>query len=345
MTTIAHDMLETTVRLAPVPFSQFAAEIMNEYQPPVVSKATGSQMNRMLKALAALPVTELDGTQRKVATTADLTPSLIVNYLASRPPETSPWTLRGNLSTIRVICTRAVACGYLRVSPFALRKLSRWVGQLPPPGRGKKRHCSREEIRRVLDLMAADVRTRAGWSGWRARRLECAFSIAVYCGMRRNEILRLHAADVDLTARVIYIRPRGQRLKTAAAGAPIAIPSALMPILTSWMAHRNDRPHGCPLPRDCEWFFPNMSRKGPWVNGKPGSKPIHRLQAVAKRAGVESISWQMCRRSCATHLEHHGVGRATIKRVLRHTNERTSEEFYSESDIPNLIASMDGFDF
>jgi integrase len=346
MTSIAYETVEPTVRLAPVPFSQFKAEMMAEYKPPIVSKVTGSQMKRMLEALAALTVTEQDGTQRPVETTADLTTSLVVTYLASRPPETSPWTLRGNLATIRTICMRAVACGYLRVSPFSLRKLSRWIGPLPPPGRGKKRHCSREEIRRVLNMMAFDVSARSpGWSQWQARRLQAAFAIAVYCGMRRSEILRLHAADVDLDARVIYIRPRGKALKTHAAAAPIAIPSALMPILTSWAAHRNDRPFGCPLPKECPWFFPTMNRKGPWVNGSRGSKPIHRLQAVAKRVGVEPISWQMCRRSCATHLEHHGVGRATIKRVLRHTNERTSEEFYSESDITNILASMDGFDF
>jgi integrase len=165
-------------------------------------------------------------------------------------------------------------------------------------------------------------------------------------GMRRNEILRLQVGDVDLTARIIWVRAHGRNLKTAASTAPLPIPSALLPILASWLSHRFDAPYGYPgLPKECPWFVPTANRKAPWVSGSPQSKPLSRLRALAKRAGVEDMTFQMLRRSCASHLEAHGLGRALIKRILRHTNERTSETFYSESDIPNLTAAVDGFSY
>jgi integrase len=335
MNTLHDRPIEALDRTCPIPWAAFKTELLALYQPPMVSKPTKTKLTQVLRELEAIGTLE---------TTADLTPVLVASFIRSRPPGQSTHTLHSLTSVVRTVCAYAESAGYLRVSPFRLRRLSRWVGPLSPPGNGKKRHCTRAEIKTVWDLAAHDVATRQGWAQWRARRIQACFCIASLMGLRRNELLGSRVADVDLQARIFWIRPNAKRgLKTRAAQAPLPIPDALVPILESWLAHRMDAPYGFALPTECPWLIPTVSRKAPWIHGSSTQRALARLHALARRAGVDGMTFQVLRRSCATHLEAHGVGRATIKRLLRHTTERMSEEFYSETDLPNLTSAVEGF--
>jgi len=251
------------------------------------------------------------------------------------------------LRVLRALCNQAVINGYLRVSPFALRSVSKWVGRLGPPT--QKKHYSRDEIRRVLTLMAQDIETTAGWPQWRARRLNALTATVAYCGVRDNEAKFLYAADVHLTERFIALTDRGRdgghRLKTEGSEQPVPIPDALVPILSDWLEHRLDRPADRPIPMDCPWLFPNITGSSNWKGGCRGTKPLDRLHDVAKRAGVEGLTFLSLRHSWATHAEYHGYGPALIQRVLRHTTEQTAAKWYRHADLPNLIERCAGFDF
>jgi integrase len=283
----------------------------------------------------------------EVKTTAELTPTLVARYVESRPPGQSPRTLHGVLRVLRAICNQAVISGVLRVSPFASRRVSQWVGRMGPPT--ERKHYSREEIRRVLTLMAQDIETTAGWSQWRARRLYALTATVAYCGLRAvSEAQFLHAADIHLKERFINLTDRGRdggrAFKTNASEQPVPIPDALVPILADWLEHRLDAPADFPIP-DCPWLFPTLNRRSNWTSGPPGTKPVQRLQAVGKRAGVEGLTFLALRHSWATHAEYHGYGPALIQRVLRHTTEQTAAKWYRHADLPNLIERCAGFDF
>jgi integrase len=318
---------------APIPWVQFRAELLSLWAPPMCAKSTACKMRQVLGELDHLAVD----------TTADLTPLLVSRYIAMRPPNQSAYTLHAVLRVVRVICSYAQKAGYLRVSPFTLRPLCRWVRLTPLEG---KRHFSREETRRLLDLMAKDVRERQGWAQWRARRLQAVASTVAYTGMRKMEALHLQVKDVDLAPRVIWIRPNGKtgRLKTAASEAPVPIPLALVPILTEWLAHRMDAPFGFVIPEECPWLIPTCNRRSPWTSGQPGGKALDRLKAVAKRAGVEDMTFLALRHGWATHAEFWGYGANLTQRVLRHTNTRT-QLGYRHADLPNIVERTAGFDF
>src|SRR5271157_1056758 len=160
------------MRIRPIPFPEFRDEVLRLYDPPHRAAATRRQMSCVLDQVAAL----------EVKTTADLTPVLVARVIEARPPGQSPRTLQSYLRVLRGICNNAVINGYLRVSPFALRRVSQWLGRIGPPA--EKKHYSRDEIRRVLSLMAADVEVTAGWSQWRARRLYALTATVAYCGLR-----------------------------------------------------------------------------------------------------------------------------------------------------------------
>ncbi|MGO9108579.1 MAG: tyrosine-type recombinase/integrase [Thermoguttaceae bacterium] len=326
------------MRTTAIPFDRFRDELLRLYDPPHRATVTRRQVAQVLREVGAL----------EVKTTADLTPALVARYVESRPPGQSPRTLHAMLRVLRGICNQAVITGVLRVSPFAARRVSSWVGRLGPPT--EKKHYSRDEIRRVLTLMVQDVETTAGWAQWRARRIYALTAVVAYTGVRGvSEAQYLHAADIHLKERFIALTDRGRdggrRLKTEGSEQPVPIPDALVPILQDWLDHRLDRPADSPIP-DCPWLFPNISGTSNWRGGSPGTKPLDRLQDVAKRAGVDGgMTFLSLRHSWATHAEYHGYGPALIQRVLRHTTEQTAAKWYRHADLPNLIERCAGFDF
>jgi integrase len=316
----------------PIPWQTFRAELEALYTPPIVASSTRAKLRQVLSALEAL------GAQ----STSDLTVQLIAKFVQSRPGDQSAYTLKALLAVIRTIATYACGAGYLRVNPFALRKLSKWVRL---PQLDGKRHLSRDEIRRILATAKAHVDTRHGWAQWRARRTLIAIAIIAYTGVRKNECLYLRIEDVDLAERILWVRGHGRRLKTSSSEQPVPIPAALVPMLQDWLAHRLDGPIGYNVPMDCPYLVPSLARKAPWVSGSQGGKALDRLQAVARAAGVEGATFQRLRASLATHLEFAGTGEAMITRILRHTSMQTTKKHYRKADLTNMSAAVEGFDF
>ena len=110
--------------------------------------------------------------------------------------------------------------------------------------------------------------------------------------------------------------------------------------LRLWLRHRLDRPPNFTLPGSVPWLFPNIRGTNAWYEGDHGHRPGERLQAVAKRAGIEGMTFQSLRRSLACHLEAHGLGQALITRCLRNTSQRNLQSGYQSSDIPNRIQQL-----
>ncbi len=171
------------MRAHAVPFDQFAAELLRLYDPPHRAPATRRQVRQVLDEITDLGV----------KTTAELTQTLVARFIEARPPSQSPRTLQSLLRVLRSVCNHAVINGGLRVSPFASRGVSQWVGRIGPPT--EKKHYSRDEIRRVLTLMAQDVESTAGWAQWKARRLQALTATVAYTGLRRQCVQGLLGAS------------------------------------------------------------------------------------------------------------------------------------------------------
>jgi len=305
----------------PIPFAEFRDRILDLYRPPQRAKNTFSGMRRLL---------DLVGTLVGQGTTADLNTALVSRFIATRPPEQSAHTTIGQLGYLSAACSIAAAEGWVRISPFQIRK--RWIKR---PANKIKRHHSREEIARVLDLMRRDVPRKKGWSRWRAWRLYALATTVAYTGLRKMEALHLKAEDIDLGARMILIVAReGNALKTEASAQPVPMPEALAGILAQWLPHAG-----------CEWAFPNATRTGPWVGGSPGYRPLDRMKRLGVRAGVPGFTFVSLRHSWATHAEFWGLSDAQISRVLRHTTTRTAIENYRHPDVVNMRHMVKGIGF
>jgi integrase len=333
------------IPVSPIPFGQFRDEFLRVHGGIDASPRTTAKYRQVFGLLERLGL----------ATTDQLTPDLIARLLENRPAGESPYTKLGILSHVRTACNYAEGRRYVNISPFRLRKLSRWVRAGRPRG---KRHQSREEIRQVLDLMRRDVAAKLGWAQWRARRLYALTSVVVYTGLRAGEAQCLHAGDLLLDGGCfegccldgawINLVPRTAhgRLKTDASAEPVCVPAPLLPILRDWLSHRLDHPEGfeVPPPEQVPWLFPGSRRRGPWIGGQVCRRPVSRLKAAAKRAGVEGMTFQSLRRSWATLAEAIGVPQAMITRQCRHTSETTTRRWYQQRDLDNLHDAIEGFE-
>lgn len=311
----------STDTVTPIPFAEFQARILEMYAPPQRAKGTFIKMRQVLNIAAAL--LGPDGT------TADLNTALVSRIIASRPPGESRNTTLGILSPFRAACNIAALEGWVRVSPFIVRK--RWLKPSKPKG---KKHHSREEIARVLDLMRRDIGRKKGWARWRAWRLYALASTVAFTGLRKMEALRLKMEDIVLDEKVLLVTPRfGSDLKTEAAAAAVPLPEALVNVLRQWLPHTQ-----------CEWVFPNSTHTGPWVGGSPGYRPIDRMKRLGARAGVEGFHFQSLRHSFATHAELWGLSETMIQRILRHTSTRT-QQHYRHADLANMRSTVAGIGF
>ena len=147
-----------------------------------------------------------------------------------------------------------------------------------------------------------------------------------------------------MDAGIIWVVSRAtHRLKSAGSEKFVTCPPQAVKILREYLPHRLDAPEGFARPAS-PYLFPNLRTATPWVGGPPGYKPLDRLKAVAARAGVEVASFQMLRRSVATHMEAAGAGPAQIQRQLRHSHVGTTTDYYMKADRENMRKAMEHFE-
>lgn len=297
-------------------WGEFGVELLALYQPPLRSRRTQGSIRRTLRRLA-----DLGG----VRSTADLTPLAIASLIQGLAAAgLGRITIHGVLGYARVICQYAVDAGYLARSPFSARR--KWIRRgLPDPDR--VRHVPLAEVRRLLQALGEHAES------WEGHRLWAVTAVVAYCGLRRDEALRLQVVDVDLVERVIRLRehdPLFGPLKTEGSAVPVGVPPELVEVLAGW------------LPRvGSPWLFPGKRGRGPWVGGAAGSRALDHLQRFARSIGVEGVTFQALRHSWATHAEGvWGLTEPMIQRMLRHATTRT-QAHYRHADMANLRAIAD----
>lgn len=296
-----------------VAFDRLATEVRALYEPPHRRKATFLKMDQALREF---------GTLSGVRKTTDITPVLIIRWLNGHQ-DRKPISNASLLSSFKAACNYAKKQGYLRVTPWEIRR--DWI-EVPEddPDEPTIRHHPIADIARVLNLAADE----ASGGGWNEARLHALVNTYAFTGLRKMEALGLKIADIDMQARIIRIRSRRKRtLKTKASAQPVGIADDLVPVLETWL-------------RRCgsDWVFPNKLGTNHWSGGKPGKKPLDEIKALGSRAGVPGLTILSFRHSIATHAARWGLGPLALKELLRHTFV-TTQDHYREVDLANRVAA------
>ncbi len=199
--------------------------------------------------------------------------------------------------TTRTWLNWCVARGYLTANPV----LQIRTPELPKP---VARHITREAMARLITASAATTRPE------RDRAIVLLF---LDTGIRRQEIARLQASDVDLAARRVTVRVgKGGRGRVL----PISTPAAHA--LASWLVVRPES--------DLSLF--GLKAHGVYLM-------IRRLQ---RRAGLEDVSPHVLRHTFATYYDGDVYD---LAKILGHRDITVTAEVYAHREVARLSALHD----
>lgn len=160
---------------------------------------------------------------------------------------------------------------------------------------------SKEEIKRILDVAAKDL------------RFFCIFSILYSAGLRISELLELKPGDINESRNLIRVRQgKGKKDRYTLLSRP------LMKKLVEY--NRLYKPK--------VWLFEHRP-------GEPFTESIvsKRLKAAAREAGItKRIYPHLLRHTFATHLLEQGTDIKIVKELMGHKNIKTTEVYVHIAD-------------
>jgi len=210
----------------------------------------------------------------------------------------------------------------------------------------------RVEPREPILFRAADARCLLEAAA--GDRLAIVYVLALFCGLRRGEILALRWSDVDLEKRELHIRNtlhqekgKGFRLgeaKSISARRSVAMPDTVAAALAK---HRERQiaelraltESGASIA--IEWGLVVTSHMG-----KPLSKSTLRgnFRRLLRAAGLPVLRIHDLRHSCASILLGEGVAAQTVANFLGHSEVKTTLNIYShvgKSQTKEAATTMD----
>jgi len=192
------------------------------------------------------------------------------------------------LNLLKSMLNKAVEWGVIKSSPIRNCK--------PLKVPKKVRYFSKEEINKLF-ANADD-------------EMKLLLSLALYAGLRRNELYFLRWKDIDLKQRQIHVRPHGDFVPKNKKSATVPISSRLMDILQHVFPNAKDF-------EDSQYVFGKYHRQD-WVD------PTHSLSKqfsyLAKKAGVGGAGLHDCRHTFASYLVQKGTPLLVVKELLRHSD-------------------------
>ena len=220
----------------------------------------------------------------------EITPWMIEDFKTEQAKTLKASSINALLTVLRAMLNLAVKWGNLKASPFKEVKLLKVDATEPP-------HLSVEEANRLLDAYRGD------------RDLYVFTAIGLNTGMRIGEIVNLTWPDVDLSRRVVKVRPktegqgiRAWRVKTGDIR-DIPVNDSLAGVLSKHPRHIS-----CP-----------------YVLYSPDGTPYtdqamrDRMERAVKRTGIPAHP-HLLRHTFGTTLAAAGVDLDTIRRLMGHTD-------------------------
>src|SRR5208337_4765407 len=296
-----------------ISISRLHDELMVIYAPPRRANSTRRQVAQIMREIAAVP---------GVKKTSDLRSVTIARWMDLHPDRTAV-TTKSLLRCLRSIVHYATAEGYLRNSPFDFRKVNSWLRDDAAPAVRPPRHRSIAEVTRVLDQ--ADSEAASG--AWDRRRLRALVYVYTYLGLRAAEALHLWVSDVELFRSAIHLQAHpedGWKPKTLKSAAVLPLATPLVTVLADWLPDTS-----------CRWAFPGLKRRGPWLHGGPGIRPLDQVRELGARAGVPGLTIASFRKTLGTYAKSWGFSQLELKGLLRHSNVET-QRWYDEDEVEAL---------
>jgi len=305
-----------------ISIARLTDELMALYAPPLRERSTRRQVAQVLREFR----------EAGVKKSSDFRPVAIARWMELHPERTAV-TARSLLRCLRVVLNYCTSCGYLKQSPLEWRKAKDWIrADAGPAPKSRPGHRTLAEVTRVLEL--ADVEAEAG--GWDAQRLRALVYVYSYLGLRAAEALHLWVLDVDLARSALTLQAHpedGWKPKTLKSAAVLPIAPPLAEVLADWMPRTG-----------CRWLFPGKKRRGPWLEGGPGVRPLDQVKELGARAGVKGLTIHSFRKTLGTYAKSWGFSQLELKALLRHSSVET-QRWYDDEAVDSLRPAVERVTF
>ena len=199
----------------------------------------------------------------------------------------APSTLNRELNTIKAMFNKAVAWNALAQNPAkSVKKLKE--------ARGKIRFLSKDEVRTLLQAAES--------------RVQPLIEVLLHTGLRRDEVIHLTWADVDLKNRVLSVQSKDGWHPKDYETRHIPMTVRLVQVLDG-------------VPRNGDsYIFRNRE-------GKPLDPGVltHDFTKLIRQAGIKNASLHTLRHTFASHLIMSGADLYTVQKLLGHSSIKTTE--------------------
>jgi integrase/recombinase XerD len=201
-----------------------------------------------------------------------------------------------NLRNLKPFFTWLTENGYIEINPFTGIKLLK-------TDKKRKQILSNEDLQAILKQI--DLLSFAGVRDW------LMIQVLYGCALRISECCSLKLKDVDLEKRTIYIENSKNREDSF-----IPFPESLVKPLKKYI-----KQHFYNMPQD-SYLFPNLY-------GERLSREtfLKNLKRYGKKAGIPHVTCHLLRHSFAVNCLLNGASTATVRRLLRHRDLKTVEEY------------------
>lgn len=214
--------------------------------------------------------------------------------------EVTDSTVNRALAGLRRLFSFAIARGYMEDTPFPKTTKS---GLFFPDKKGLRNFFTEEQMEKI-------VKASPEW-------LKPMILTAYYTGLREGELLGLRWEWVDLKDGVIYL-PSTKTLKDPTGQGQKVV-----------------------MQRELIDLFSGLPRLSDLVFCQPGGEPFRQwhvlrpFKKILKAVGIDSTkySWKDLRHTTASLMHRKGVPALAIKEQLRHTNIKTTVDFYIGADL------------
>ena len=246
----------------------------------------------------------------KAQTASEVSSYRIDKYIAEIADKYSPKTIKNTISLLSAAYDRAIKLGLLTENPcnrVTLPKLTQpEIKTLPEEG-----------VFRLMETLDAE-------------RLDfkVGYELALFCGLRRSEVLGLRESDINLPFRAVTICKtrhvvdgvtRIQGTKTDKSHRTLALPAFLCEDIRKLID----------LHHSYEWEHSDYLILTPFGERMHPSTFSDHLSLIEERAGIEHVSLHGLRHTFATMLNSSGVDIARISAELGHSNISTTLNKYT----------------
>lgn len=246
----------------------------------------------------------------KAQTASEVSSYRIDKYIAEIADKYAPKTIKNTISLLSAAYDRAIKLGLLTENPcdkVTLPKLTQpEIKTLPEEG-----------VFRLMESLDAE-------------RLDfkVGYELALFCGLRRSEVLGLKESDINLPFRTVTICKtrhvvdgvtRIQGTKTDKSHRTLALPAFLCEDIRKLID----------LHHSYEWEHSDYLILTPFGERMHPSTFSDHLSLIEERAGIEHVSLHGLRHTFATMLNSSGVDIARISAELGHSNISTTLNKYT----------------